>query len=1776
VTASGSGAPGRETTTDGAPGRGIGRQILVLALIGLVFRLIMAYGIEGLRGSGFDADLGLFRYWANVLAQYGPSGFYANASYADYTPGYLYALWPVGIVGGWLGGVADLIKLPAILTDVALGIVVYLMARDLGVSERRSWLAGAVVIFNPISWFDSVIWGQVDSFGTVFLLLAVRELWRNRTERAAILAVVAALIKPQLAILVPIIAVVTIRRALWPDGGFGSERAPEPSGLGWERRITGPIRILTTGVVGFLTAVVIAAPFGLSVISISGTAPFLDSSLLRLVLSTAATYPYVSVNAYNLWALFPVDGRSMASSGLWSYDAPVPDASSWAALGPLPAGLVGAALLLGLALVVSLLVARRPDRLTILVGVCALAIAFFAVPTRVHERYLFPLFGLAAILIAFSWRWRIAYLLASVATFLNMYVVLTTIYPDNPGVSDWFGIGGTIRSFWGVAVIAVLHTLVLAWILVQLRGGARHGLEAELEDGRSVEPAGDGWAVHQRVLAPQAAGGGDARPGSTTGPPAARPAAGSLVPAWFDRPSWSDLGLLAWLRARITDTPVRPDRTATLAREGRGHLDRLDLWLLIVLVVAALCLRTFRLAEPARMHFDEVYHARTAAEFLQDWRYGLEHEIYEWTHPHLAKYAIAAGIVLFAGHDVAASSQLGTPVLDAAVEPRRPDPQSPAARDGERAWVVTGSAVMAYDLATRKLVVELPVPGADAVAFDAATDELLVGTDSGGLWTLDLTGLDGVGGFAPDQAPVEPVQVATLDGAISRIAPFDDGQHVGALLPDGRVAIVDEATGEVAEATGIAGAVDLTAAGSSDAVIATPPDVTDPAAVAAQLATVLGGDAAGYEAALRRSDADQVLIEAPLTTDVRTALQAAIDGGSLPGIAIGPVPVLAVADPAGVDLVTTSATVAASVALTGGAAGVAMVSGIEDGNQLYATTTDAATGDPQVAIVALSGRDATSGPTVSLTMPLPGAGSRVLFDDAAGLVEVMGDTADGDGTTVYVIEPHGHTVFADHRLPFTPSAWALDHNADYPTANRGALLVFDAQGATASLDVGHYPFAWRLPGVILGALTVGLLFLLTRILFRRRTIAVLAGLFALLDGMFFVQSRIAMNDVYTGFFILAAYALFAWLWIDQRRPRWAFWTLMPVVGVLLGLGLASKWVAAYAIGALGLLILARSALGRLLLIATMVGLTAVLGWIAMAVPVGSDASGNVTFTLIMVMLTLAAVVVTIHHPIAWSDEEMWLAIGGPPVLGLLVFLGALALGRADSSIALGPVALSPQTAGFGLVVAGLLAYAAFQVGARLGIGPHARRLAPDPDHLGLEPPAPPPEGWLRLGSGLGLPIAWMIGSLIAIPLAVYVISYLPWAFIENHQLWPGWPPGHTGQTLLDLTGQMYNYHNNLAVAHAANSPWWAWPFNLKPVWFYQGGFASSTAASIYDAGNMVIWWLGVPATAFVAYQAFRRRSLALGLILVAFLAQWISWARIDRPAFQYHYYTSLPFVVMALAYFVAELWHGASRRTWLLARAAAAVAVVGPVILWILRLPLCTLANVEAVDANSAACNGNPGNLVVTPSVAALVVIAVVTLILLGRQLSELGRPRADGRPLALADLMPLVLTAIGGGVLLALSRVLPSDTPLLSMPGIVPEVIALVIAIPLLLIALQLLMARDARRFVVGTVAVAAGWFAILYPNIAALPLPSALVNAYQGLLPTYLYAFQFSVNTTQRTGSTSFADPWFAVFIAFLLIACAVIAYAAWVWRLALAEEAASEQASGSDSATGVTGVL
>jgi hypothetical protein len=1005
--------------------------------------------------------------------------------------------------------------------------------------------------------------------------------------------------------------------------------------------------------------------------------------------------------------------------------------------------------------------------------------------------------------------------------------------------------------------------------------------------------------------------------------------------------------------------------------------------------------------------------------------------------------------------------------------------------------------------------------------------------------------------------------------------------------------MLDAATAEIVGEVALPGVAQLADAGSGPAVVATLADVPDQAMAARVLAGVMGGDRERY-AALLAGAGEQVVLGA-IPAERRGTVDAAITDGRLAGLEVTDRPRVAVATSDGLTFVLPAAgQVSATIALDGGASGVALVSGVDD-PKLYVTMSGAE--GPRYGIVTVGGDDANAAPTVGRTAELPGAGRWVAYDEASQQVHVLGAAPDdAAGLVVYVIEPHANAVYADVRLVSEPVAWAMDSNSLYPASDRQQLLAFDAGGTASTVEVGSHAFAWRLPGVLAGTLLAALLFLLARMLFRRREVGVFLAILLAADGMLFVQSRIGMNDAYVGLFIVAAYALFAAIWTGAWRHRAAFWVAMPAIGLLLGLALASKWVAAYAIGALGILILARSALGRLVLVLGMIVVTTVLGYLAITVPEGQT-GGNLLFALIMIGLTLATVVVTVLRPIAWSDDELRFAIGAPAVTGGAVALAALAAGRLNTPIELAGLSVTALDGALGLAILSIAVAVAFWLAGRWGFGPLAPPPSGDDPAALLAPPDPPARGWLLPGSALGIPVAWMLICLLAIPVVVYVVSYVPWALVENHQIVEGWPAGHTGQTLVTLTGDMYRYHNTLSSAHAASSPWWAWPFDLKPVWFYQESFAGGTAASIYDAGNLVIWWLGVPAMAFCAWQAYRRRSLALALIAIGFACQWIPWARIDRAAFQYHYYTSLPFVALGLAYFLAELWQGASRRTWLMARLAAAAAVVAPAIMWLFHRPLCGLVQVETVNPGSQACPTLIPDFLLTYRSAALAVVVSLAVLILVRQLLRIQRPvdrgggdadepgtfgttgpdgseppsgaRGGGLRRAAGAFGPALAVAAIAAVALAVVTAVAGEVPVITLRNVAVEPIAILIALPLLLIAAFVATARDARRFVGGAILAIVATAVFFYPNIAALPLPAPIVNMYQGILPTYVYPFQFPVSTVDRNvAGPSLLALGPAVLLAALTMACAFVAYSTWVWRIALAERRAAD---GEDEAGG-----
>ncbi|HUY18386.1 MAG TPA: phospholipid carrier-dependent glycosyltransferase [Candidatus Binataceae bacterium] len=111
--------------------------------------------------------------------------------------------------------------------------------------------------------------------------------------------------------------------------------------------------------------------------------------------------------------------------------------------------------------------------------------------------------------------------------------------------------------------------------------------------------------------------------------------------------------------------------------------------------------------------------------------------------------------------------------------------------------------------------------------------------------------------------------------------------------------------------------------------------------------------------------------------------------------------------------------------------------------------------------------------------------------------------------------------------------------------------------ALGILLFGDHPWSWRVGNATIGTALVGLTYLVGRRMFRSRLAATFAALCIACDGMFLVDSRVAVIDiVYVTLAALSYYFLFCF--IDQRdapvtRRRTLVW-----LGIALGLCVGSK------------------------------------------------------------------------------------------------------------------------------------------------------------------------------------------------------------------------------------------------------------------------------------------------------------------------------------------------------------------------------------------------------------------------------------------------------------------------------------------------------------------------------------------------------------------------------------------------------------------------------------------
>ncbi len=494
---------------------------------------------------GFPTDVQTFQAWAERLRSIGPQNFYAPDYFSDYPPGYLYVLW---LVASALGGMPALVaKALSVPFDLAIAIAIYALVARLA-HERAALAAAVLYLLNPALVVAGTYWGQVDAAGTLPLLLALVAAGSGRFGIAGALAALAFMVKPQFGLALAVVLAAAV------------------FDLALNRRV---LPLLFTVVASAAVVFDLALPFRMALVG--------ERGLVDLIASAASTYEYTSLYAFNVWAIV---------SDFWKPDDELVFGVAmryWSAL-LFALGVLATLAVLWRAAPRGRRWGSQPSRdvgLMLAIG-SLLVLAFYFLPTRVHERYLFPLFALIAPLAAVHGRVLWTYLGFAAFFFLSVFYAFTrypqtnTQPPDVLEATLYQRTGVELLSFAGVGFAAAL-----AW--------------------------------------------------------------------WWARGQERDIAAPPLER----DAPLAPSASTPEALRAGARPARRDLIMALILALLVLLTRTYRLDWPRDMYFDEVYHARTAMEMLAG------REYYEWTHPHLAKEAMALSILLFG--DVRATGSLDDP-----------------------------------------------------------------------------------------------------------------------------------------------------------------------------------------------------------------------------------------------------------------------------------------------------------------------------------------------------------------------------------------------------------------------------------------------------------------------------------------------------------------------------------------------------------------------------------------------------------------------------------------------------------------------------------------------------------------------------------------------------------------------------------------------------------------------------------------------------------------------------------------------------------------------------------------------------------------------------------------------------------------------------------------------------------------------------------------------------------------------------------------------------------
>jgi dolichyl-phosphate-mannose--protein O-mannosyl transferase len=211
----------------------------------------------------------------------------------------------------------------------------------------------------------------------------------------------------------------------------------------------------------------------------------------------------------------------------------------------------------------------------------------------------------------------------------------------------------------------------------------------------------------------------------------------------------------------------------------------------------------------------------------------------------------------------------------------------------------------------------------------------------------------------------------------------------------------------------------------------------------------------------------------------------------------------------------------------------------------------------------------------------------------------------------------------------------------------------------------------------------------------------------------------------------------------------------------------------------------------------------------------------------------------------------------------------------------------------------------------------------------------------RWGNPYGFRLDVAIATIVFVSMSVYVCAWIP-ELVRHVQ-----PPGDTGAAnvseLVYRQYTMFEYHDQLKATHPYQSVWWQWPLDLRPIAYYWKDLRTGAAANdpnaccvaeITSLPNPLILWFGLLCVPLVAILAWYEKNKGYALLVLAYLLQWLPWARSPRITFAYHFYVDVPIIILCNVIVLQRLWHWrfGQQESRLYARIAVG-AYVGAVVL---------------------------------------------------------------------------------------------------------------------------------------------------------------------------------------------------------------------------------------------------